>query len=51
MCGGFPLKPNKFKYKFSWTPLGVLKALRSPLNTLKILIKLKSLSHLKKLRA
>ena len=30
MCGGFPLIPNKFKYKFSWTPLGVLKALRSP---------------------
>jgi len=29
MCGGFPLIPNKFKYKFSWTPLGVLKALKS----------------------
>ena len=35
MCGGFPLKPNKFKYKFSWTPLGVLKALRSPAKYIK----------------
>jgi saccharopine dehydrogenase-like NADP-dependent oxidoreductase len=29
-CGGFPKVPNDFKYKFSWSPLGVLKALRSP---------------------
>ena len=29
-CGGFPKIPNDFKYKFSWSPLGVLKALRSP---------------------
>lgn len=29
-CGGIPKIPNKFKYKFSWSPLGVLKALRSP---------------------
>ena len=29
LCGGFPLKNNKFRYKFSWTPLGVLKALKS----------------------
>jgi saccharopine dehydrogenase (NADP+, L-glutamate forming) len=29
-CGGFPKNPNDFKYKFSWSPLGVLKALRSP---------------------
>lgn len=28
-CGGFPKKANDFKYKFSWSPLGVLKALRS----------------------
>ena len=28
-CGGFPLIANDFKYKFSWSPLGVLKALRS----------------------
>ena len=28
-CGGFPKVPNEFKYKFSWSPLGVLKALRS----------------------
>ena len=30
MCGGFPEMPNKFKYKFSWSPLGVLKALNTP---------------------
>lgn len=29
-CGGVPKQPNAFRYKFSWSPLGVLKALRSP---------------------
>lgn len=29
-CGGFPRHPNPFRYKFSWSPLGVLRALRSP---------------------
>lgn len=29
-CGGFPKVPNPFRYKFSWSPLGVLKALKSP---------------------
>lgn len=29
-CGGFPLEPDDFTYKFSWSPLGVLKALKSP---------------------
>ncbi len=29
-CGGIPARPNAFRYKFSWSPLGVLKALRSP---------------------
>lgn len=29
-CGGFPKVPNAFRYKFSWSPLGVLKALASP---------------------
>jgi hypothetical protein len=29
-CGGFPKHPNDFKYKFSWSPLGVLRALKSP---------------------
>jgi saccharopine dehydrogenase (NADP+, L-glutamate forming) len=29
-CGGVPKYPNAFRYKFSWSPLGVLKALRSP---------------------
>ncbi|NIZ61936.1 saccharopine dehydrogenase [Sedimentitalea sp. CY04] len=29
-CGGIPKIANDFRYKFSWSPLGVLKALRSP---------------------
>lgn len=29
-CGGVPKVPNAFRYKFSWAPVGVLKALRSP---------------------
>ena len=29
-CGGIPKKPNDFCYKFSWSPLGVLRALKSP---------------------
>ncbi|NVJ98212.1 MAG: saccharopine dehydrogenase NADP-binding domain-containing protein [Alphaproteobacteria bacterium] len=29
-CGGFPKVANDFRYKFSWSPLGVLKALTSP---------------------
>ncbi len=29
-CGGIPKYENPFRYKFSWSPLGVLKALRSP---------------------
>jgi len=29
-CGGIPKHPNAFRYKFSWSPLGVLKALKSP---------------------
>jgi saccharopine dehydrogenase-like NADP-dependent oxidoreductase len=29
-CGGVPKEANDFRYKFSWSPLGVLKALRSP---------------------
>lgn len=29
-CGGVPAVPNSFKYKFSWSPFGVLKALTSP---------------------
>ena len=32
MCGGFPETPNNFRYKFSWSPLGVLKALNTPAN-------------------
>ncbi|MCX5330122.1 saccharopine dehydrogenase family protein [Streptomyces sp. NBC_00140] len=29
-CGGIPAVPNDFRYRFSWAPLGVLGALRSP---------------------
>ena len=35
MCGGFPHIPNKFKYKFSWSPLGVLRALNTPCKFIK----------------
>ncbi|KLN59949.1 saccharopine dehydrogenase [Kiloniella spongiae] len=34
-CGGLSEKPNDFCYKFSWAPLGVLKALRSPSKSLR----------------
>ncbi|MCB6179481.1 saccharopine dehydrogenase NADP-binding domain-containing protein [Rhodobacter sp. Har01] len=34
-CGGIPRIPNPFRYKFSWAPAGVLKALRSPSRSLK----------------
>ena len=27
--------PNNFKYKFSWSPLGVLKALNTPAKHIK----------------
>ena len=29
-CGGVPKNANAFRYKFSWSPVGVLKALLSP---------------------
>ena len=28
-CGGFPAIPNEFRYKFSWSPVGVIKALNN----------------------
>ena len=34
-CGGIPAKPNDFKYKFSWSPVGVLKALNNPAEFIK----------------
>ena len=34
-CGGVPKAANPFRYKFSWAPVGVLKALRSPSRSLK----------------
>ena len=29
-CGGIPAVSNDFKYKFSWSPIGVIKALNNP---------------------
>lgn len=29
-CGGFPVEGGDFRYKFSWSPLGVIRALNSP---------------------
>ncbi|HEU5474272.1 MAG TPA: saccharopine dehydrogenase family protein [Actinophytocola sp.] len=29
-CGGIPAVANDFRYRFSWSPLGVLNALRQP---------------------
>lgn len=34
-CGGVPAQENDFRYKFSWSPLGVLRALRSPSRSLR----------------
>lgn len=34
-CGGVPKIPNAFRYKFSWAPAGVLKALRSQSRSLR----------------
>lgn len=34
-CGGVPKVPNAFRYKFSWAPAGVLKALSAPSRSLK----------------
>jgi len=34
-CGGVPKIPNSFRYKFSWSPAGVLKALKSPSKSIK----------------
>ena len=40
-CGGVPKIPNAFRYKFSWAPAGVLKALRSPSRSLRNFSELK----------
>jgi saccharopine dehydrogenase (NADP+, L-glutamate forming) len=40
-CGGVPKIPNPFRYKFSWSPLGVLKALRSPSRSIRDFSELK----------
>ena len=39
-CGGLPKNPNPFRYKFSWSPLGVLKALRSPSRSIRNYVEL-----------
>ncbi|WP_395005422.1 saccharopine dehydrogenase family protein [Cypionkella sp.] len=40
-CGGIPKIPNPFRYKFSWAPVGVLKALRSPSRSVKNFVELR----------
>ena len=34
-CGGLPAVANAFRYKFSWSPLGVLRALMSPARSIR----------------
>jgi saccharopine dehydrogenase (NADP+, L-glutamate forming) len=34
-CGGFPATANDFRYKFSWSPVGVLRALKTPARCIK----------------
>lgn len=34
-CGGVPAIANAFRYKFSWSPLGVLRALMSPARSIR----------------
>jgi saccharopine dehydrogenase (NADP+, L-glutamate forming) len=34
-CGGLPAMPNAFRYKFSWSPIGVLRALMSPARSIR----------------
>jgi len=34
-CGGIPKFENEFKYKFSWSPFGVLRALKTPSKSIK----------------
>ena len=50
MCGGFPEMPNNFKYKFSWSPLGVLKALNTPAKHIEKFSEIKSEKPFKKIK-
>ncbi|MCV2874040.1 saccharopine dehydrogenase NADP-binding domain-containing protein [Defluviimonas sp. WL0050] len=34
-CGGVPAVPNAFRYKFSWSPIGVLRALMTPARSIR----------------
>ncbi|WP_413875077.1 saccharopine dehydrogenase family protein [Albidovulum sp.] len=34
-CGGLPAVANAFRYKFSWSPLGVLRALMAPARSIR----------------
>ncbi|MFZ1727331.1 MAG: saccharopine dehydrogenase C-terminal domain-containing protein [Albidovulum sp.] len=40
-CGGLPKLANAFRYKFSWSPLGVLKALQSPARSIRDFVELR----------
>ncbi|MCB2095533.1 MAG: saccharopine dehydrogenase NADP-binding domain-containing protein [Rhodobacteraceae bacterium] len=40
-CGGLPKVANAFRYKFSWSPLGVLKALQSPACSIRDFVELR----------
>ncbi len=40
-CGGVPKEANPMRYKFSWAPVGVLKALRSPSRSIRNFTELK----------
>ena len=39
-CGGVPKQANAFRYKFSWSPLGVLKALLAPARSIRDYVEL-----------
>ena len=41
LCGGLPREPNAFRYKFSWSPVGVLKALGAPSRSVRDFTELK----------
>lgn len=43
-CGGVPAIPNAFRYKFSWSPLGVLRALMAPARSIRAGVEL-SVAH------
>ncbi|MCB2135929.1 MAG: saccharopine dehydrogenase NADP-binding domain-containing protein [Rhodobacteraceae bacterium] len=40
-CGGLPRNSNAFRYKFSWSPYGVLRALQSPARSIRDFVELR----------